>query len=47
VLVMNNVPPSTTAVLPNIGDSKALVFTVEPGSRSPQPTGQVIAELLV
>jgi anti-sigma-K factor RskA len=39
------VAPSTTAVLSNLGDSKALVFTVEPGAGSPKPTGQVIAEL--
>jgi anti-sigma-K factor RskA len=39
------VGPSTTAVLPNIGDSRSLVFTVEPGSGSTKPTGQVIAEL--
>jgi anti-sigma-K factor RskA len=40
-----SVGPSTTAVLPNIGDSRALVFTVEPGAGSAKPTGQVIAEL--
>lgn len=39
------VAPSTTAVLTNLGDSKKLRFTVEPGSGSTQPTGQVIAEL--
>jgi anti-sigma-K factor RskA len=39
------VSPSTTAVLPDLGNSTALAFTVEPGSGSPQPTGAVIAKL--
>lgn len=39
------VAPSTTAVLENLGGSTKLRFTVEPGSGSTQPTGQVIAEL--
>lgn len=39
------VAPSTTAVLSDIGNSKALKFTVEPGNGSTQPTGQVVAEL--
>jgi anti-sigma-K factor RskA len=39
------VSPSTTAVVPNLGDSNALAFTVEPGAGSPQPTGQVFAKL--
>jgi len=39
------VAPSTTAVLTNIGNSTKLRFTVESGSGSTQPTGQVIAEL--
>jgi len=39
------VAPSTTAVLGDLGNSKALKFTVEPGSGSTQPTGQVVAEL--
>ena len=39
------VAPSTTAVLENIGSSTKLKFTVEPGTGSTQPTGQVIAEL--
>jgi len=39
------VTPSTTAVLPDIGDSTALAFTVEPGTGSPQPTGAVFAKL--
>lgn len=39
------VAPSTTAVLPDLGDSTALAFTVEPGSGSTQPTGQVFAKL--
>jgi anti-sigma-K factor RskA len=39
------VAPSTTAVLPNLGDSSALAFTVEPGTGSPQPTGTMLAKL--
>ncbi|WP_343600601.1 anti-sigma factor [Mycobacterium sp.] len=39
------VAPSTTAVLPDLHDSSALAFTVEPGSGSPKPTGQIFAEL--
>lgn len=39
------VSPSTTAVLPDLGTSKALAFTVEPGSGSTQPTTPVFAEL--
>jgi Anti-sigma-K factor rskA len=39
------VSPSTTAVLPDLGSSKALAFTVEPGSGSAQPTTPVFAEL--
>lgn len=39
------VSPSTTAVLSHLGDSKALAFTVEPGSGSTQPTGPLVAEL--
>lgn len=39
------VSPSTTAVLPDLGKSTALAFTVEPGTGSPQPTGAVFAKL--
>ena len=39
------VAPSTTAVLPDLGDATALAFTVEPGSGSPQPTSEPIAIL--
>ena len=39
------VAPSTTAVLPDLGGSKALAFTVEPGSGSTQPTTPVFAQL--
>ncbi len=39
------VAPSTTAVLPDLGDSKTLAFTVEPGSGSAQPTTPIFAEL--
>ncbi|HZU47391.1 MAG TPA: anti-sigma factor, partial [Mycobacterium sp.] len=39
------VAPSTTAVLPNLGNSTALAFTVEPGNGSPRPTGRMLAQL--
>ena len=39
------VAPSTTAVLPELGDSQVLAFTVEPGNGSPQPTTPIFAEL--
>jgi anti-sigma-K factor RskA len=39
------VAPSTTAMLPNLANSSALAFTVEPGSGSPQPTGKIFAKL--
>ncbi|MCV7402362.1 anti-sigma factor [Mycobacterium fragae] len=39
------VRPSTTEVLPNLGSSSALAFTVEPGNGSPQPTGTILAKL--
>lgn len=39
------VAPSTTAVLPDIGDSTELAFTVEPGTGSTQPTGEIFAKL--
>ncbi|KAA8966887.1 anti-sigma factor [Mycobacterium sp.] len=39
------VAPSTTAVLPHLGDASALAFTVEPGAGSPKPTGKIFAEL--
>ena len=39
------VSPSTTAVLPDIANSRALAFTVEPGSGSSRPTTPVFAEL--
>ncbi len=39
------VAPSTTAVLPDLGDSKALAFTVEPPGGSAQPTSAPFAEL--
>lgn len=40
-----SVAPSTTAVLPDLGTSRALAFTVEPGSGSTQPTTAPFAEL--
>ena len=40
-----SVAPSTTAVLPDLGTSRALAFTVEPGSGSNQPTSPAFAEL--
>ena len=39
------VAPSTTAVLPDLGSSKTLAFTVEPGGGSEQPTTPIFAEL--
>ena len=39
------VTPSTTAVLPDLGKSTALAFTIEPGTGSAQPTGAIIAKL--
>lgn len=40
-----SVAPSTTAVLDDLRGSTKLAFTVEPGSGSSRPTGQLIAEL--
>ena len=39
------VSPSTTAVLPDLGGSTTLAFTVEPPGGSPQPTGEIFAAL--
>lgn len=39
------VAPSTTAVLPDLGNASALAFTVEPGSGSTTPTTPIFAEL--
>ena len=39
------VSPSTKATLTNLGSSRALAFTVEPGAGSPQPTSAILAEL--
>ncbi len=39
------VTPSTTAVLPDLGSSDALAFTVEPPGGSAQPTSPVFARL--
>lgn len=41
----SSVLPVTTADLPDLADSTALAFTVEPGDGSPQPTGDVFAQL--
>jgi anti-sigma-K factor RskA len=40
-----NVAPSTTAVLPDLGDSQTLAFTVEPPGGSAQPTSPPFAKL--
>lgn len=40
-----DVAPSTTAVIPGMGDASALSFTVEPPGGSAQPTGAVVASL--
>jgi hypothetical protein len=37
--------PSTTAVLPDLGSSTTLAFTVEPGSGSDRPTTTPFASL--
>lgn len=39
------VSPSTTAVLPHLGSSQALAFTVEPPGGSPVPTSTPFAQL--
>lgn len=39
------VAPSTTAVLPDLGGSQTLAFTVEPPGGSTQPTSPVFAQL--
>ncbi len=39
------VSPSTTAVLPDLGSSKTLAFTIEPAGGSAQPTSPAFAEL--
>ncbi|TFV61160.1 anti-sigma factor [Mycobacterium sp. PS03-16] len=39
------VSPSTTAVLPDLGSSQALAFTVEPPGGSQEPTSPAFAEL--
>jgi anti-sigma-K factor RskA len=39
------VAPSTTAVLPDLGDSQTLAFTVEPPGGSAQPTSAPFAKL--
>ncbi|MCV7280729.1 anti-sigma factor [Mycolicibacterium flavescens] len=39
------VAPSTTAVLPDLGDSRTLAFTIEPPGGSERPTGAPFAEL--
>lgn len=40
-----NVAPSTTAVLPDLGDSQMLAFTVEPPGGSAKPTSAPFAKL--
>lgn len=39
------VAPSTTAVIPDLGSSSALAFTIEPPGGSSQPTSPAFAEL--
>jgi len=39
------VAPSTTAVIPDLGSSRALAFTVEPPGGSTKPSGPAFAEL--
>ncbi|BBY75551.1 anti-sigma-K factor RskA [Mycolicibacterium parafortuitum] len=40
-----SVAPSTTAVLPDLGSSQTLAFTIEPPGGSTRPTSPVFAEL--
>jgi anti-sigma-K factor RskA len=40
-----NIAPSTTAVLPDLGGSQMLAFTVEPPGGSAQPTSAPFAKL--
>ncbi|WP_287001264.1 MULTISPECIES: anti-sigma factor [Gordonia] len=40
-----DVAPSTTAMIPHIGNAKALAFTVEPPGGSTTPTSSFVAEL--
>ena len=40
-----DVAPSTTAVIPHIGNAKSLAFTVEPPGGSTTPTSSFVAEL--
>jgi anti-sigma-K factor RskA len=40
-----NIAPSTTAVLPDLGNSQTLAFTVEPPGGSTRPTSAPFAEL--
>jgi anti-sigma-K factor RskA len=42
-----NVSQSTTAVLPDLGDSQMLAFTVEPPGGSAQPTSAPFAKLML
>lgn len=39
------VRPSTTQVIRGLGQASVLAFTVEPGTGSPQPTGQIFIKL--
>jgi anti-sigma-K factor RskA len=45
ILDANAVAPSTTAVLPDLGTSQMLAFTVEPPGGSAQPTSPIFAKL--
>lgn len=45
VMDADAIAPSTTAVLPDLGESSTLAFTVEPGSGSEQPTTTPFASL--
>ena len=44
-MAAKNVAPSTTAVLPDLGDSQTLAFTIEPPGGSAQPTSAPFAKL--
>lgn len=45
IMAPDDVAPSTTAVLTDLGDNTTLGFTVEPPGGSAQPTGQMFAAI--
>lgn len=47
IMAPDDVAPSTTAVLPNLGRNTTLGFTVEPPGGSAQPTGDMFAAIIL